>query len=287
MSHHLKLHARKVVALALVTLFASALMATRGALIETGALNWTDIIGEGGGALMVLTWFLLVLMGRPKGHVTNLLAWGLGSLFIGMWVDALDEFFKLPAAIGWRSMIESVPMLMGWIVTTFGIYAWHREQLGISRQLRTREGDVRDHRHFDALTPVSRVAYFAAQSEQLRQKGAPASIINLDLMAFRQLNLDHGADACDHVLQTLAQVLALNLRDGDLVCRKAGDQFSILLPATSLASARQIADELRKAVEATCFRDAEGIRMNVRARATATDLALSSQPHAPTQTSPA
>lgn len=272
MRHHLKLHVTKFALLATATLIVTAMVVANGNSNPLAAVKIADVIGEGGGAVMVLVWFFLVLMGRPRGTVTNLLALGLGSLFVGLWVDMLDEFLKLPSTVPWGSMIESVPTFAGWIITTFGIYVWHREQLAITRQLRTREGDTRDHRHLDALTPVSRIAYFAAQTAQLRDQGALASIIDFDLVGFRKLNLEHGEDACDDALQIVAQVLALNLRDGDLVCRKAGDHFSILLPSTALSNAQEIALELCSAVANTSFRDHAGKRMRVRARATAMDL---------------
>ena len=84
--------------------------------------------------------------------------------------------------------------------------------------------------------------------------------------------------ACDSVLQTVARVLALNLRDGDLVCRKGGDHFSVLLPSTKVETATVMASDLQKALESTCFRDADGQRMDVRIRAVAQVLSASPEP---------
>lgn len=267
MKHHIKLHANKFIAILAAGAFATALMVVHGTPVATNGIKWADVVGEGGGALMVLTWFTLVLLGRPRGHVTDLLALGLGFLFTGMWFDALDEFWRLPATASWSSAMESIPNILGWVITTVGIFAWHREQLAITRQLRTREGDLRDHRQFDALTPVSRMAYFSARAEELRKSGANAHVIDFDVVGFRHLNARHGADACDGVLQTIGRVLALNLRDGDLVCRKGGDHFSVLVNSASDVDAAVMRDDLQKCLNSTCFRDAFGQRMDVELRA--------------------
>ena len=49
------------------------------------------------------------------------------------------------------------------ILLTLGSYHWHREQQAINRQLLKRERIFREHRSFDALTPLSDARYLREQ----------------------------------------------------------------------------------------------------------------------------
>jgi hypothetical protein len=115
---------------------------------------WLDIVGDGGSALLALVWLGLVLKSRPAGRVTNYLAMGLSCIFFSWWIDSLDEFIRLPDSISWDHWLESGPMPVGMILSTLGIYHWHREQLAISAQMEKREKLFREHPLFDKLTPL-------------------------------------------------------------------------------------------------------------------------------------
>jgi diguanylate cyclase (GGDEF)-like protein len=52
----------------------------------------------------------------------------------------------------------------------------------------------------------------------------------------------------------VATALAVGARRGDLVCRFGGEEFLVLLPATSLAEAADVAERLRQAVRSTALR---------------------------------
>ena len=114
--------------------------------------QWLDIIGEGGTALFVLLWLVLVLKSRPTGRVTNYLSIGLCCIFFSWWMDVLDEFIRLPKHLGWNHWLESGPMPVGMILLTLGLYHWHREQQAINQQMEKRERIFREHRLFDKLT---------------------------------------------------------------------------------------------------------------------------------------
>ena len=70
----------------------------------------------------------------------------------------------------------------------------------------------------------------------------------VDLDDFAPFNRNHGHAEGDRVLQAVSQLLLLNLRHCDLLCRLAGDRFVALLPGTGEAQAWRIAGELENAV---------------------------------------
>lgn len=215
--------------------------------------QWLDIIGEGGTALFVLLWLVLVLKSRPTGRVTNYLSIGLCCIFFSWWMDVLDEFIRLPKHLGWNHWLESGPMPVGMILLTIGLYHWHREQQAINQQMEKRERIFREHRLFDKLTPLGGADYLKRQvsdcmAQSLEQQ-QPLSLLALDIDDFASLNQHYGHAEGDAVLQALSQLLLLNLRRHDLLCRLAGDRFVVLLPNTGESQARLLALELQQAVQ--------------------------------------
>ncbi|PAU88726.1 GGDEF domain-containing protein [Pseudomonas sp. WN033] len=245
--------------------------------------DWTDIVGEGGSALLVLLWIGLLLKSRPAGFVTNLLFAGLGCLFFSLWMDTLDEFIAQAPGARWDGWLESGPMPVGFVLLTLGIYHWHREQLAINVQMRNRERIYREHRQFDQLTPLGDAGYLRSQLqlalEQARQARQPLSLVMLDLDEFSSVNREYGQAEGDRVLQVLTQLILLNLRDHDLLCRLAGDRFVVLLPNTGESQARVIALELAEAVRALAYKTiAQGERLQLQASTVAL-MARQDDPH--------
>ena len=135
----LRPHRLKLALLLLAANLGLILHLASGELKPVAEWVWLDILGEGGSALLALVWLGLVLKSRPAGRVTNYLILGLGCIFFSWWIDALDEFIRLPDSITWDHWLESGPMPVGMILLTLGIYHWHREQLAINGQMEKRE----------------------------------------------------------------------------------------------------------------------------------------------------
>jgi len=81
-----------------------------------------------------------------------------------------------------------------------------------------------------------------------QRHGEPLAAIALDLDHFKEVNDDLGHGAGDEVLARTAAAMTAELRVGDLLFRLGGDEFLVLLPATRLREAREIAERLREAV---------------------------------------
>lgn len=266
----LHLHRLKLLALLLAANLALLLHLAAGELKAMTEWVWLDIIGEGGSALLALAWLGLILKSRPAGRVTTLLALGLGCVFFSWWVDALDEFIRLPDEVYWDSWLESAPMPIGLLLLTVGLYHWHHEQLAISAHMEKRERLFREHRWFDKLTPLGTADYLRQQLhlslQQRKSAQQPLSLVALDLDNFAALNQDYGHAEGDEVLQAVTQQLLLNLRRHDLLCRLAGDRFVVLLANTGEAQARQLANELQLAIEHLAHKSRQqGERLQLRA----------------------
>lgn len=266
----LKLHVWKLTGLLLAANFGLLAYLGAGTLKGLSEWNWTDIGGEGGSALLVLVWIGLLLKSRPAGQVTTLLFYGLACLFFSLWMDSLDEFVQLPESIAWDKWLESGPMPVGFILMTLGIYHWHREQLAISGQMEKRERLFREHRLFDKVTPLGGADYLRLQLQQALQEAhseqQALSLVILDLDDFSAINREYGHAEGDRVLQVVSQVMVLNLRRQNLLCRLAGDRFVVLLPNTGEQQARHLALELQAAVQHLAYKSSQhGERLQLQA----------------------
>ncbi len=253
MSNLLHHHRLKLTALFLAANLGLLLHLAAGDLKAFAEWVWLDIVGEGGSTLLSLVWLGLILKSRPAGRVTNLLAIGLSCVFFSWWIDLLDEFIRLPDSITWDHWLESAPMPVGLLFLTYGMYHWHHEQLAISQQMEKRERLFREHRLFDKLTPLGGADYLRKQLHLSLQQSArdqqPLSLVVVDINHFDGINQRYGHDEGDRVLQATTQLLLLNLRQQDLLCRLAGDRFVVLLTNTGETLASQLAGELRAAVQ--------------------------------------
>ena len=81
----------------------------------------------------------------------------------------------------------------------------------------------------------------AQQSNEL----FPLAVIMCDIDHFKQLNDQFGHDAGDEVLKGVAHLFQQNLRQQDIACRTGGEEFLLILPHTSTADARKVAEKIR------------------------------------------
>lgn len=219
-------------------------------------IDWIDVIGEGGSAFAMALWILFIWGSRPLGRVTNLLSLGLGFMLVAFWQDALDEFIRIPAEQWWDQGFESIAMPLGILVLTYGLYHWYQEQIAINEQLRKREQFYREHLSMDGLTNLGRIDFLKSQLDRyIRERsGRFISLLILDLANFNSINRRFGMKEGDRYLHALSELLILNLRKRDLVCRYAGDRFAIVLPDTNIIKAQEIAQELAAAVDNFAFK---------------------------------
>ncbi|RAJ95274.1 GGDEF domain-containing protein [Aliidiomarina maris] len=93
----------------------------------------------------------------------------------------------------------------------------------------------------------------ASEFSRLQRYTGHASLIMLDIDYFKKINDTHGHHVGDLVLQWMADILRLSLRETDLPGRYGGEEFAILLPHTELDDARQLAERLRESIAKAPF----------------------------------
>ena len=106
----------------------------------------------------------------------------------------------------------------------------------------------------DMLTGVfnARAYYDACQQniQMASRTGQPYAVIFLDLDHFKAVNDTYGHAAGDAVLKAVAACLQQSVRQSDLLGRIGGEEFSVFMPKTARSGAIQLAESLRRVVEA-------------------------------------
>ncbi|WP_458525268.1 diguanylate cyclase domain-containing protein [Onishia taeanensis] len=114
---------------------------------------------------------------------------------------------------------------------------WIREREAISQLALT-----------DPLTGLPNRAQINRTLEEAITQRDAISLAIIDIDFFKQVNDRHGHDVGDRMLRGVATVLATSIRDGDLVGRLGGEEFMLLMRATTLDAARRVTERLRMAV---------------------------------------
>jgi diguanylate cyclase (GGDEF)-like protein len=79
------------------------------------------------------------------------------------------------------------------------------------------------------------------------------SIILLDIDHFKSINDTHGHNVGDKVLVTLARLITIILREGDVFARWGGEEFVVVLESTIPKDAAELAQRLRREIESFSF----------------------------------
>jgi len=86
------------------------------------------------------------------------------------------------------------------------------------------------------------------QLERHAASGKPFSILILDIDFFKNINDEFGHMVGDDVLRAFAQVLREFLRSADFCARFGGEEFVVVLPDTSLATAMEVGERIRQGI---------------------------------------
>ena len=98
------------------------------------------------------------------------------------------------------------------------------------------------------------------------------SVIYYDLDFFKKVNDNLGHEAGDQVLKVSAQIVKSQLRKQDKLCRFGGEEFIIILPATTEQIATKLAERIRISVQNYVFaieqKAQDGSKKNIKHKQT-------------------
>lgn len=86
-----------------------------------------------------------------------------------------------------------------------------------------------------------------------KRSGSKMSLASLDIDHFKNVNDTYGHAVGDRVIKTLARLMRQRLRSVDVIGRMGGEEFSAILPDTSVDEAVKLFDQIRTAFSEIVF----------------------------------
>lgn len=110
----------------------------------------------------------------------------------------------------------------------------------------------------EARTRRSWIEIASYEMTRAERMGKPASVLMTDLDHFKKVNDTFGHPVGDKALRQFAECARASLRKDDVLGRYGGEEFVVLLPATSAKDAAAVADRLRLTVANLPLETAQG-----------------------------
>jgi len=151
--------------------------------------------------------------------------------------------------------------LLGWSLSAvlwhkFTVITQQQAQLErINTEMQAKQRELERLTRQDGLTGLFNRNTFVElarkELQRAQRQGTSTVLLLLDLDHFKRVNDTFGHPGGDAVLRHVAAVALGTVRSTDLVGRLGGEEFIVLLPATSMEAARRIAEKLRARLQAT------------------------------------
>lgn len=157
-----------------------------------------------------------------------------------------------------------------WFAYIGGNFSEMRQELSRANdELRIAFEKVETLANLDALTGAYSRRYLMAQLERegnRAERGSTLSIGMMDLDHFKSVNDTYGHACGDEVLKGFCATAQGALREIDILGRYGGEEFVVVFPQTSGASAALVAERIRKLVEQSmvpCLRGEKRVTVSI------------------------
>lgn len=104
----------------------------------------------------------------------------------------------------------------------------------------------------DPLTNIYNFRHFSSGLDQeikrLKRIPGDLALMMIDVDDFKSYNDQFGHVAGDVLLKQLVKIIAGNLREMDMLCRYAGDEFAVILPGTQKSGGLILAERIRRSI---------------------------------------
>jgi diguanylate cyclase (GGDEF)-like protein/PAS domain S-box-containing protein len=207
-------------------------------------IQLTDLVGRPADSVLA-PWKHLLDHGHPHaGHKDEILRPGPPPVYLDVHLTPLlhrDGQFT-GRLIVVRDVTERKQAELGLIDANQRLQAQLHEITVLQEQLR-------EHATRDPLTGLFNRRYMedsltreVAEATRARR---PLSVLIVDVDLFKQVNDTYGHLAGDRLLQALAELLTADTRGGDIVSRYGGEEFVVILPGATAATAAKRAEGWR------------------------------------------
>jgi len=201
------------------------------------AITFCFLVGLSGGAISVYSSHSVMTITTIASILLPATVYFLfsgSSMFIGMAVAAILFFVSSVRATRFLGVTLNQNFLM-------------TRQLDASRRQAEKLANI------DDLTGLyTRRAFYdlgKMVSTASRRHAEPMSMIIMDIDNFKEINDNFGHAAGDNALMQVGRLFQDRLRRSDISGRIGGEEFAVILPATSIEQSVQLAEQLRRQIE--------------------------------------
>ncbi len=99
---------------------------------------------------------------------------------------------------------------------------------------------------------------FSAMLARAERQDQPVALLLTDIDHFKKINDTYGHPTGDEVLRRVAALLKASARKVDVTARYGGEEFALVLEATNLEGARELAERIRQEVSQQIFESSKG-----------------------------
>ena len=181
---------------------------------------------------------------------------------VGRYAEVIDKAESLESLTGvvgeMLAETRSVQELVG--QTQQRLHSEHTRAVGLSERVIELESELRrlsEEVSTDQLTQVANrrglMQAFDTARARFERDGQPLAIGLLDVDNFKRLNDELGHTVGDEALRALAGVVGKSLRPDDSVARFGGEEFVVLLPATTVPDGQEILTRLQRSLSVGLF----------------------------------
>ncbi len=137
-------------------------------------------------------------------------------------------------------IVDIVPVIG---ISIFSMIAYNISSYSHAKEMSDKDGLTGLYNHRYSIEGLG------CEIERFNRLGQPVSVAMLDIDYFKRYNDTYGHRAGDMVLKELSEILKKNIRKIDMAGRYGGEEFILILPATSKSQAEILAERIRKTVQ--------------------------------------
>lgn len=168
----------------------------------------------------------------------------------------------LGGSVGGHGILMSIicPLVIAWPVSAYmfrqgqRLKQAHRELARAHAQLAAAHRRLSEKACRDVMTGMLNRESFFAALDSSRRKSDRGALLLIDADHFKAINDSYGHLVGDEALLLIAAAIRRGIRCGDVVGRIGGEEFGAFLVGANEVEARQVAERIRREVEAIRFR---------------------------------
>lgn len=142
----------------------------------------------------------------------------------------------------------------------------HKKIISQTRQIQLLQQHLERNIVKDAITGLHNHIYFREFLNQKIREATryefPLTLILFDLDNFNQFNQEFSYEVGNILLQQLAKIIKVNIRQSDILARIGNDEFALVLPYTGIPQSRVVAEKILHLIQNSSFSDPRNTRIH-------------------------